>query len=78
MTVDTLSLARELRASEMPSNPAEAIGKAVAETAETKIDLDLTKQELRSDMERLHNRPLLWFITTQVAVGGLVVALVKL
>jgi len=82
MNIDTLAIAKELRAAELPAAQAEAIaaaiGHSVSETAATKLDLDLTKQELRADMERLHNRLLLWFIGTQVAVGGLVVALVKL
>ena len=82
MMVDTLTIARELKAAELPAGQAEAIaaaiGRSVTETAATKTDLDVLKQELKGDMDRLHNRLLLWFIGTQVAVGGLIVALVKL
>ena len=68
MMVDTLTIARELKAAELPVGQAEAIaaaiGRSVTETAVTKTDLDVLKQELKGDMDRLHNRLLLWFIGT--------------
>ncbi|MBV8972964.1 MAG: DUF1640 domain-containing protein [Sphingomonadaceae bacterium] len=122
MSVDTLSLAKELRAADFAGPQAEAIaaaiGRAVAETAATKADLqelraatkaDLQElkaatkadlQELRAatkadtvqlgaelrteiakldtKIESVRSSLLFWFIGTQLAIGGLVVALVKL
>lgn len=100
MMVDTLTIARELKAADLPPGQAEAIaaaiGRSVGETTATKVDLDLLRQELKADMamvrsdldgtrhelradpERLHSKLLLWFIGTQVAIGGFIVALVKL
>jgi hypothetical protein len=57
VNIDTLSIARELRAAELPSGQAEAIaaaiGRAVGEASATKADLELTKQELRSEIDRI-------------------------
>ena len=54
MMVDTLTIARELKAADLPPGQAEAIaaaiGRSIAETAATKADLDLAKQELRADI----------------------------
>ena len=54
MNIDTLSIARELRAADLPEGQAEAIaaaiGKAVFEATATKADLELSKQELRSEI----------------------------
>lgn len=53
MNIDTLSIARELRAADLPDGQAEAIaaaiGRAVTEATATKADLDLAKQELRAE-----------------------------
>ena len=111
MSVDTLTLARELRAAEIEPGQAEAIaaaiGRAVVETAATKADLlelrSATKSdivqlgaELRSESSRLGtdlrseiakldtkiessiNKLLVWFIGTQIALGGIIVAIIKL
>ena len=100
MSIDTLSLARELRAVEFAGPQAEAIaaaiGRAVVETAVTKADLKQTEAdlrgeilkldgkidrataELRGEIEKVRSSMLMWFVGTQVAVGALVVALVKL
>ena len=82
MMVDTLTIARELKAADLPIGQAEAIaaaiGRSVTETAATKADLDLIKQELKADIERARNQLLIWVVSTQVAVGGLIVAILKL
>ncbi len=93
MTVDTLSLARELRAADLAGPQAEAIaaaiGRAVTETSATKDDLARVEASLRLEIARLDGKMetkvealrsslLSWFVGTQLAVGALVVALVKL
>lgn len=89
MMVDTLTIARELKAADLPEGQAEAIaaaiGRSVSETAATKADVELAKQELRGDihrlrgdMERLARTLIVWFIGTQVTIGGLIVAIIKL
>ncbi|WP_156677721.1 hypothetical protein [Sphingomonas profundi] len=89
MTVDTLSLAKELRAAELSSVQAEAIaaaiGKAVVEGVATKSDVQLLRADLsqaearlEAKIETVHSRLLTWFIGTQIAVGALIVALLKL
>ena len=82
MNIDTLSIARDLKATEIPAAQAEAIaaaiGRSVFDAAVSKADLEAAKQELKGDLERLRGQLLIWFIGTQVAVGALIVALVKL
>ena len=55
MSVDTLSLARELRAAEIETSQAEAIaaaiGRAVVETSATKADLQHVEAVLRAEMQ---------------------------
>ena len=68
MMVDTLTIARELRAADLPTGQAEAIaaaiGRSITESSATKADvetarlmmkgdLDGAKQELRTEIERL-------------------------
>lgn len=81
MNVDTLSIARELKAAELPAAQAEAIaaaiGRSVSETAATKSDVTQSELRLESKIEQLQGKLLVWFIGTQVAVGALIVALVK-
>lgn len=100
MMVDTLTIARELKAADLPAGQAEAIaaaiGRSIAEASATeadvdtirvtlKADLELAKQELRTDiagvrtdMERIRNQLVLWFVSLQIALVGLIIALVKL
>jgi hypothetical protein len=114
MVVDTLALARDLRAAELPPAFAEAIAAAIgkgaldsADSNATKADLGLLRAEVAQDiaqlrhdvahdirnlrsevgqmkmrlegkLEALHAKSLTWFIGSQVAVGALIVALVKL
>ena len=82
MSVDTLSLARDLRAAELAAPQAEAIaaaiGRAVTDSAASKADLESLEHRLTPKLESFRSSMLLWFIGTQVAVGALIVALVKL
>lgn len=81
MMVDTLTIARELKAAEFPPGQAEAIaaaiGRSVTETAATRSDVSQTELRLEAKIDQLHTKLLTWFIGTQVAVGALIVALVK-
>ena len=89
MSVDTLTLAQRLRASELPANQAEAIaaaiGAAVLEGAATKDDLTAAKGELKLDIEQLrteiarsHNQLFVRLVSAQTALAGLIVAAIKL
>ena len=82
MMVDTLTIARELKAAELPAGQAEAIaaaiGRSVTETAATKADLELVKHELKADIEKVRNQVLIWVVSTQIAVAGLSLAIIKL
>lgn len=100
MNVDTLSIARDLKASELPAAQAEAIaaaiGRAVVESSATKADLHLMGagldakiqqvsgqlegklEQVRTEIERSRNQIIVGFISTQIAIAGLVIAAVKL
>ncbi|MEH3107059.1 MAG: hypothetical protein PGN09_07135 [Sphingomonas fennica] len=100
MMVDTLTIARELRAADLPAPQAEAIAAAIArsitESAATKADvaaaeqslrseinllkaeLQMVRQELKAEIERVRSQLLVWVVSTQVAVGGLIIAIIKL
>ena len=93
MMVDTLTIARELRAADLPAEQAEAIaaaiGRSVTETAATKADLetvrvalkgdiDSLRHELRAELERTRNQLMTWIISALVALGGIIIAVVKL
>ena len=57
MNIDTLSIARDLRATELPREQAEAIaaavGRAVVESTATKADLDMVRVGLKADLEQV-------------------------
>lgn len=57
MSIDTLALARELRAAEMPQAQAEAfaaaLGRSFSETAATKADLDQLAATTKADLNQL-------------------------
>ena len=111
MNVDTLLIARELRAADLSSEQAEAIaaaiGRAVAESSATKADLELVRSDLahkieqvradldrkieqvradldrkieqvRTEVERAKNQVILWVITSQVTLAGVIIAVIKL
>lgn len=89
MNIDTLSIARDLKAAALPPEQAEAIaaaiGRSVTEGVATKSDLDLLDQRLtariealRTEIEKSRNQIVLWVIGSQVTLAGLVIALIKL
>ncbi|PAX08796.1 hypothetical protein [Sphingomonas lenta] len=93
MHIDTLSIARDLRAAELSPEHAEAIaaaiGRSVNEGAASKADLeslrtsidvklDAVKHELRSDLEKLRSQLTLSLVGSQVAIAGIVLAILKL
>jgi hypothetical protein len=100
MNIDTLSIARDLKATELPAAQAEAIaaaiGRSVTESAATKADvdaarasleqkvaavdskLDLKIEALRTEIERARNQLMVSFIGTQVALAGIIIAVIKL
>ena len=55
MVVDTLTIARELKAADLPAGQAEAIaaaiGRSIAESSATKSDVDNARLALRGDIE---------------------------
>ena len=93
MTVDTLSLAKELRAAELPPMQAEAIaaaiGRAVIEGAATKADIQMLRSELQqmkaeleakidTKIEQLRKTLMTWFIGTNLTLAAIIMAVVKL
>lgn len=54
MTIDTLSIAKDLKAAELPAEQAEAIaaaiGRSISEGSATKADVQLVKQELQGEL----------------------------
>lgn len=93
MSVDTLSLAKELRAADFALPQAEAIaaaiGRSVMETLVTKADViqlgtelrcEIGKlgSDLRIEIERSRNQLVMWFVGIQIAFGGIIVAIIKL
>ena len=89
MSVDTLTLAQRLRAAELPATQAgaiaAAIGSAVLEGAATKADLETVRsgletkiEQVRTKIERTRNQLLIGFVSTQVALAGIIIAVIKL
>jgi hypothetical protein len=86
MSVDTLSIARELKATKMPAAQAEAIAAAIGyslhENVATKSDL--RELELRFDskidakIENLKSTMMLWFIGTNLTMAAIILAALKL
>lgn len=81
MSVDTLSIARDLRAAELPPAQAEAIaaaiGHSIGETAATRADLREVKLEIEAKIEALQTKLIMWFVGTQLAFIALVGAMIK-
>lgn len=82
MTVDTLKIAKDLRAADLPPAQAEAIaaaiGISVLESAATKADLLQLKTELEAKIEQLKSSLLMWMIATQLTFTGIIIAAMKL
>lgn len=74
---DTLAVARDLEASGIGKEPAEAVAKAIRQGRAglaTKADLEALRAALRADVAALETH----LTVRMIAVGGLIVAAVKL
>jgi hypothetical protein len=82
MSVDNLTIARNLKAADLGAAQAEpiaaAIGRAVAETAATKSDLRELKLELEAKLEGLQSKLVMWMIGTQITMAAILLAAIKL
>ena len=86
MSVDTLSIARELKASKLPVAQAEAIAAAIGyslhENVATKADLrDLEHRidsKIDAKIESLKSTMMLWFIGTNLTIAAIILAALKL
>ena len=100
MNIDTLSIARDLKATELPAEQAKAIaaaiGRSVTEGAAPKFDLeavrlslkgeiDVLRQEvraefekLRADVEKLRSSLISTVVGSQIAIAGVIIAVIKL
>ncbi len=88
MNIDTLSIAKDLRAAELPAEQAEAIataiGRSVNEGSATKADLNILESGLRTEIEKLRteieksrNQTIIWLIGAQVALTSIMIALLR-
>ncbi|MET0180650.1 MAG: hypothetical protein ABW194_09255 [Novosphingobium sp.] len=82
MSIDTLAIARSLRAAELPQPQAEAIaaatGTSILDVAATKGDLAQVESRLETPIEQLKSQIMMWFIATNLTIGAIVIAAVKL
>ncbi|WP_375403127.1 hypothetical protein [uncultured Sphingomonas sp.] len=82
MNIDTLSIARDLKATELPSAQAEAIaaaiGRSVTEGVATKVDLQLMEERLAVKIESAKTQTLIWLMSVIIATAGAIIAVVKL
>jgi hypothetical protein len=80
--VDTLAIARTLRAVELPQPQAEAIaaaiGSSILESAATKADLREVKLELESKIESVQAKLIMWMIGSQLTMAALLIAAIRL
>ena len=82
MTVDTLSIARELKATKMPAAQAEAIASAIGytvhETVATKSDLRELEARIDARMEAMQAKLIMWMVSSQIALAAIILAALKL
>jgi hypothetical protein len=82
MSVDTLAIARSLRAAELPQPQAEAIaaaiGSSILESAATKADLREVKLELEARIEAVQSKLIMWMIGSQITMAAVIIAAIKL
>lgn len=85
MAVDTLTLARELKAAEVPPVQAEAIAAAIGRSAFESMDFAATKSDLaqlqarlEAKIEAVQSKLIMYFLSTQVALGAVIIAALKL
>lgn len=88
MNVDTLAIARDLRATELPAAQAEAIaaaiGRSVNDGVATKPDIEIIVQKidaldarLTAKIENARSSLLIWLMGIIVASVGVVIAVLK-
>lgn len=88
MNIDTLSIARDLEATELPAEQAEAIaaaiGRSLNEGAASKADLDVVAHKIEAMEERLtaklegvKSQLLMWLAGTIFAAAGVLIAVIK-
>jgi hypothetical protein len=88
MNVDTLAIARDLRATELPAAQAEAIaaaiGRSVNDGVATKPDIEIIVQKidaldawLTATIESARSSLLIWLMGIIVASVGVVIAVLK-
>ncbi len=88
MNVDTLAIARDLRATELPAAQAEAIaaaiGRSVYDGVATKPDIEIIVQKidaldarLTAKIENARSSLLIWLMGIIVASVGVVIAVLK-
>ena len=88
MNVDTLAIARDLRATELPAAQAEAIaaaiGRSVNDGVATKPDIEIIVQKidaldarLTAKIESARSSLLIWLMGIIVASVGVVIAVLK-
>ena len=82
MNIDTLFIARDLKAVELPSEQAEAIaaaiGRSVTEGVATKPDLQIMEDRLVAKLEAAKTQILIWLMGVIAATAGAIIAVVKL
>ena len=82
MHIDTLSIARDLKATESPPAQAEAIaaaiGRSVTEGVATKVDLQLMEERLTARVEGAKSQILIWLMGAIFAAAGAIIAVIKL
>lgn len=88
MNVDTLAIARDLRATELPAAQAEAIaaaiGRSTSEGVATKSDIDVIGQKidaldarLTARIESARSSLLIWLMGVITASVGVIIAVLK-
>ena len=81
MPIDTLTIARELRAAEIPTAHAEAIAAAIGSSARGSVEDVATKADiahLETKLEAAQVKLIMWFVGTQIAFVAIVAAMIKL
>ena len=82
MNIDTLSIARDLKATELPPAQAEAIaaaiGRSVTEGVATKADIQVMEERLAAKIEGAKTQILIWLMGVIIATAGAVIAVIKL
>ncbi len=88
MNIDTLSIARDLKAVELPAEQAEAIaaaiGRSLIEGAASKSDLevivhklDAIEERLTARIEGVKSQLLMWLAGAIFAAAGVLIAVIK-